>query len=321
MTKKKTTQMRELFFGKKLFVLPGIVDAYEAKIVEASGFKACYMSGGRTSAARGYPDAGFLTMNEMVANAHYIAEALEVPLLSDADTGYGNALNMMRTIKEFIYNGVAAVHIEDQASPKRCGYMPGKQIIDIEEAAGKIRAAVDARNEVDPDFVILARTDAIGAVGGTLDEALRRSEAYMKAGADVSWIEGMKSAEELRYIVERVPKPFLLIPVGIPVDERPSEAELEKMGVACALYPGMLFELTTPLLWEYLHDVNARGAVAQKEWQDWLAKQPRKYPAAPSFFQIAGMPKVKAWEEKYLSAKEMDKYTKSKGIAFGKGLM
>lgn len=321
MKKKKTTQMRELFFGGKLFSMPGIVDGYEAKIVEGCGFKGAYMSGGRTSASRGYPDAGLLTMNEMVANAHYCAEAIDIPLLSDADTGYGNALNMLRTIREFVMAGVAAVHIEDQVSPKRCGFMPGKQVIDMEEAAGKIRAAVDAKNEVDPDFVILARTDAMGAVGGSMDEALRRSEAYKKAGADVTWIEGMKNAEELRYVVERVPKPFLLIPVGIPPAERPSEAELEKMGVACCLYPGMIFELTTPLLWEYLHDVVARGEAAQKDWAAWLAKIPLKYPPAPSFFQIAGMPKVKQWEEKYLSAKDLDKYSKSKGIAFGAGMM
>jgi len=319
--KKKTTQMRELFLGNKLFVLPGIVDAYEAKIVQAAGFKACYMSGGRTSAARGYPDAGFLTMNEMVANAHYIADALDIPLLSDADTGYGNALNTLRTIKEFVAAGVAAVHIEDQVSPKRCGYMPGKQVIEAEEAVGKIKAAADARDDTDPDFVIIARTDALGAVGGTLDDAIKRVEAYRKAGADVSWIEGMKSTDELKYVMERVERPFLLIPVGIPEDELPSDNELEKMGIICTLYPGMLFELTTPLLWEYLHDVNARGLTAQKEWRKWQKSLPRKYPEAPSFFQIAGMPNVKMLEEKYLSAKDLDKYTKSTGIGFGKDQM
>ena len=318
--KKKTTQLRDLFFGKKLFVLPGIVDAYEAKIAEAAGFKACYMSGGRTSAARGYPDAGFITMNEMVANAHYIATALEVPLLSDADTGYGNALSVRRAVQEFIYAGVGGIHLEDQVTPKRCGYMSGKQVIEMEEAVGKLRAAVDVRNELDPDFVILARTDALGAVGGTLDEAVRRAEAYRKAGTDVAFIEGIKSTEELRFITERVEKPILIIPEGIPVDERPDEEEMEKMGVACALYPGMLMHLTTPILWEYLHDVNDRGSVALKEWQQWLAGLPFKYPTAPSFFHISGFPKVKEWEEKYLSAKELDKYLKSKGIAFGEGI-
>jgi len=312
--KRKTTRLKELFSSKEIFVLAGVVDAYEARIVEASGFKACYMSGGRTSASRGYPDAGFITMNEMVSNAHYIATALDVPLLSDADTGYGNALSVRRTVQEFIQAGVAGIHLEDQISPKRCGYMPGKQVIEMEEAVGKYRAAVDARNELDPDFVIIARTDALGSVGGTLDDAVRRSEAYRKTGTDVSWVEGIKSMEELRFIVERVEKPFLLIPVGIPIEERPTEEEMERMGISCALYPGMLFELTTPLLWEYLHDVNNRGLAAQKEWKQWLENLPRKYPPAPNFFQISGFPKVKEWEEKYLSAGELEKYLKSTGI-------
>jgi 2-methylisocitrate lyase-like PEP mutase family enzyme len=319
--KKRTTQLKELFLGNKIFVMPGIVDAYEAKIVEASGFKACYMSGSRTSAARGYPDAGFLTMNEMVENAHYIAEAINVPLLSDADTGYGNALNVRRTIQEFISAGAAGVHLEDQVSPKRCGYMPGKQVIELEEAAGKIRAAVDVRNELDPDFVIIARTDARGAVGGTLDDAIHRSEVYRQVGADVIWIEGLSSIDELKYVIERVQKPYLLLPEGIPLEEQPSEEELENMGIICLLYPGMLFKLTTPLLWEYLHDINARGSIAQKEWEEWIKNLPRKYPPAPSFFQIAGMPNVKVLEGKYLSPKELDKYSKSLGISWGKEQM
>jgi 2-methylisocitrate lyase-like PEP mutase family enzyme len=318
---KKTTRFRELFSKPKLFSMPGIVDAYEAKIVEACGFNACYMSGGRTSASRGYPDAGFLTMTEMVANAHYIATAIDIPVLADADTGYGNALNVRRTVQEFISSGVAAIHLEDQVFPKRCGYMPGKQVIEMEEAIGKIRAAVDVRNEMDPDFTIIARTDAAGAVGGSLEEALRRTEAYRKAGADVSWIEGMKSLKELTYVMQRVAKPFLLIPVGIPWEELPPEEELEKLGVNCALYPGMLFEMTTPILWEFLHDVNNRGIAAQKEWQKWLKDIPRKYPPSPTMWQIIGMSKVKSWEEKYLAAKELDKYTKSTGIGWGKEQM
>ena len=161
----------------------------------------------------------------------------------------------------------------------------------------------------------------LGSVGGTLDAAVRRAEAYRKAGADVSYVEGIKSMEELRFIVERVEKPIMIISAGIPLEERPSEEEMERMGIACVLYPGMLVEFTTPLLWEYLHDVNARGLAAQKEWQQWLEKLPRKYPPAPSVFQISGVAKVKEWEEKYLSAKDLEKYSKSTGIAFGKSQM
>ncbi|MFH1650653.1 MAG: isocitrate lyase/PEP mutase family protein [Chloroflexota bacterium] len=317
----KTKRLRELFFSKEIFILPGVVDAYEAKICEAAGFNACYMSGGRTSAARGYPDAGFITMNEMVANAHYIATALGIPILSDADTGYGNALAVRRTVQEFISAGVGGIHLEDQVSPKRCGYMPGKQVVEMEEVVGKLRAAVDVRNELDPDFLIIARTDALGAVGGTADEAIRRAAAYRKVGADVSFLEGVKDAEELRYVTSRVEGPILFIPGGLPEDERPTEEELQKMGVSCALYPGVITDLTTPLLWEYLHDVCARKGAAHKEWLQWLRGLPRKYPAAPSFFQISGFAQVKEWEEKYLSAGEMEKYQKSTGIAYGKGIV
>lgn len=318
--KKKTTRLRGLFFGNKTVVLPGVCDSYEAKMVQLAGFQALYMSGGRTSAAKGYPDAGFLTMTEMVVNAHYIANSVDIPLLSDCDTGYGNALSVRRAIQEFIMAGVAGVHIEDQVTPKRCGFMPGKQIIGIEEAVGKLRAAVDMRNELDPDFIVMARTDAMGAVGGSPEEAVRRAEAYRKAGTDVTFIEGIKNMKELRFIAERVEKPILVIPEAIPVDERPSEDELEKMGIVGSLNPGMLQKFVNPLIWEFLHDVKARGMVAQKEWIKWLNELPRRFSVAPSLFEISGFAKVKEWEENYMGNKEMEKYQKSTGIAYGKGI-
>lgn len=321
MKKKKTTRLRELFFGDKTFVLPGVCDGYEAKIVQGAGFKACYMSGGRTSAAHGHPDAGLLTMNEMVANAHNIALAIDIPLLSDCDTGYGNALNVRRAVREFIMAGVAGVHIEDQVTPKRCGFMPGKQIIGMEEAVGKLRAAVDIRNELDPDFIVMARTDSLGAVDGSVDEAVRRAEAYRKAGTDVTFVEGIKSMEELRFITERVEKPLMIIPEAIPMDERPTTEELEKLGVVGALNPPLIQDFVTTLLWEYLHDVNARGLAAQKEWAAWIDKLPRKYPVDPGFWTISGFADVKKLEEKYLNPKEMDKYQKSTGMAWGKDIV
>ncbi|MBI4284737.1 MAG: isocitrate lyase/PEP mutase family protein [Chloroflexi bacterium] len=317
----RSSQLKQLLLSGQILILPSVSDAYEARLVQAAGFKACHMSGGNTSAAFGYPDAGLITMTEMTQNAEHIATAVDIPVLSDADTGYGNALNARRAVREFIRAGVAGIHIEDQVSPKRCGYMPGKQVIEMEEAVGKYRAAVDVRNELDPDFVIVARTDVLGSVGGTMDEALRRAEAYRKAGADVTYIEGIKSTEELRFVIERVEKPVMLIPDSIPLSERPSDAEMEGMGIACAMYPGMLIDLVTPILWEYLHDVHDRGLPAMKEWQKWWEDFPRKYGQSPNSFQVSGMAQVKKWEEKYLPAKEMDKYLKSTGIAYGKGEM
>jgi 2,3-dimethylmalate lyase len=319
--KKKTTQLRELFFGNKTFMLPGVCDGYEAKIVQAAGFKACYMSGGRTSAAKGFPDAGLLTMNEMVANAHFIAMTLDIPLLSDCDTGYGNALNVRRAVQEYIMAGVAGVHIEDQVTPKRCGFMPGKQVIGIEEAVGKLRAAVDIRNEIDPDFIVMARTDSLGAVDGSLDEAVRRAEAYRKAGTDVTFVEGIKSAKELQFIAERVEKPLMIIPVAIPVEERPTEKELEELGIVGALNPPVIQDFMTSLLWEMLHDISDRGLVAYNDWNKWLDDFPRKYPKAPSFWTISGFSKIKELEERYLTSGEIEKYQKSTGMAWGKDIV
>ena len=229
-------------------------------------------------------------MNEMVANAHYISLAIDIPLLSDCDTGYGNALNVRRAVQEFIMAGVAGIHIEDQVTPKRCGFMPGKQIIDIEEAVGKLRAAVDIRNELDPDFIVMARTDSLGAVDGTLDEAVRRAEAYRKAGTDVAFVEGIKSMDELRFIAERVEKPLMIIPDAIPVSERPSEEELEKLGVIGALNPPLIQDFVTSLLWEYLHDVNDRGLAAQKEWGEWLNRTPPQIFRRPQFLDDLWIP-------------------------------
>ena len=169
---KQTTRLRQLFERPEVFVLPGCTNAFEAQLVQWIGYEACYMSGAGTSGTlAGLPDAGLLSGSEMVMNAGYMAQAVDIPLVSDADTGYGNAVNVRRTVHAFIRAGVAGIHIEDQVAPKRCGFVAGKQVIPIDEAVGKYRAAVDARNELDEDFIIIARTDSRGAVGGTLEDA------------------------------------------------------------------------------------------------------------------------------------------------------
>src|SRR5207244_1461232 len=155
----------------------------------------------------GLPDAGLVTLTEMVANARYIAAAVSVPLIADADSGFGNAINAMRTVREFITAGVAGIHIEDQVAPKRCGHVAGREVIEIEEAAGKIRAAAAARDELDPDFVLIARTDARGAHGGSLDDAIRRANAYLVAGADMAFVEGPTSVDEVKRICAEVKGP------------------------------------------------------------------------------------------------------------------
>ncbi len=203
-----TTRLRTLLAQPDLLVAPGAYDALSARLVAQAGFPVVYMTGfGTAASVLGEPDVGLLTMSEMVSRAAALAAVVgDRPLIADADTGYGNPINVRRTVREYERAGVAAVHIEDQIWPKKCGHMEGKQIIPIDEMVQKVRAAVDARQ--DPDFVIIARTDANAVYG--LEDALRRGRAYREAGADVIFIEAPRSIEELRTIAQAFPDVPLL---------------------------------------------------------------------------------------------------------------
>src|ERR1700730_2050733 len=203
-----TTRLRELLTSPDLLVAPGAYDALSARLIAQAGFSAVYMTGfGTAASVLAQPDSGLLMMSEMVSRASALAAVVgDLPLIADADTGYGNPINVRRTIREYERAGVAGLHIEDQVWPKKCGHMEGKQIIPIDEMVQKVRAAVDARQ--DPDFVIIARTDA-NAVNG-LEDALRRGRAYREAGADVIFIEAPRSIEELRTIAQAFPDVPLL---------------------------------------------------------------------------------------------------------------
>ncbi len=190
---KPTARFRQLLNSGEMVVAPFIMNALHAKIAESVGFNAIYMTGSGTSAEKGYPDVGLLTQTEMVQNARYIAEAVDIPVISDADTGYGNPLNVYRTVKEYESAGVAAIHIEDQLFPKKCGFFDGKEVIPPEEMVEKLRAAQDARS--DPDFTIIARCDAY-AVNGW-EDTVQRCNAYVEAGADMVFVDGIKSVDDL----------------------------------------------------------------------------------------------------------------------------
>src|SRR5256885_5275009 len=193
-----TTKLRQLLKSTPL-VVPGCYDAMSAKVLEQAGFPAVYMTGYGTSLALlGMPDAGLATMTEMHLNARYIANAVAVPVIADADNGYGNAINVMRTVREYIQTGVAGIHIEDQVIPKRCGHVAGRRVIALDEAVGKYRAADAVRRELDPDFVLIARTDARGAHGGSLDAAIERANAYLAAGAGLALLGGPTSLGGVR---------------------------------------------------------------------------------------------------------------------------
>ena len=193
MTNERTTRLRAMLNTDGMVVAPFCLNALHAKIAESVGFKAVYMTGSGTSAEHGFSDVGLLTQTEMVANARYIANAVDVPVVADCDTGYGNAINVHRAVQEYESIGVSGIHIEDQVFPKKCGFFAGKDLIPMEEHVQKVRAALDARK--DKDFVIIARTDAL-AVNGW-EDTIRRCKAYYAAGADLVFVDGVKTKEDL----------------------------------------------------------------------------------------------------------------------------
>lgn len=233
---KMSTQLRQLLAGREMVTAPGAYDGLTARLIEQAGFRAVYMTGAGTSAARGFPDFGLLTMSEMVENAGVLARSISVPLIADADTGYGNELNVTRAVREYESRGVAAIHIEDQVSPKRCGHQDGKEVIGRDEFVSKIRAAVAARR--DPDFQIIARTDARAVLG--FDEAVDRANAALAAGADMAFVEAPQSLEEVAAIPRLVKGPCLLNVV--PGGKTPpiNLGDVEKMGYRLAILPGIL---------------------------------------------------------------------------------
>ena len=188
-----TTRFRQMLNSGNMVVAPFILNAFHAKIAEATGFEAVYMTGAGTAAERGFPDVGLMTQTEMVQNARYIAKAVSVPVVCDADTGYGNPINVRRTVREYEDAGVAGIHIEDQVFPKKCGFFEGKQVIPQDDMVQKLRAALDART--DPDFTIIARCDAYAVTGW--EDTVKRCRAYRDAGVDMVFVDGVKTVEDL----------------------------------------------------------------------------------------------------------------------------
>jgi isocitrate lyase len=180
---------RELLRTEPYLFTGGVYSPLDAQIAERVGMKSIYLSGYSMALASGWPDMGFLTQTEVARIGAMVAGAVDIPVIADADDGYGNALSTIRTVQEYVRSGVAGIHIEDQVFPKRCGHIAGKTIVPLDQAVGKYRAALDTRDRLNPDFVIIARTDAFGAVGGSLEETIRRGRAYADAGVDLVWPE------------------------------------------------------------------------------------------------------------------------------------
>jgi 2-methylisocitrate lyase-like PEP mutase family enzyme len=236
MTVVPTAKFREMLQTNRLLALPGVYDGITARLSEQRGFKAVYMTGAGTSMSLGFPDFGLLTMTEMAGRAGTIARSVGIPLIADADTGYGNELNVTRTIREYERGGVAGLHIEDQVSPKRCGHLDGKEVVSREDFLSKVRAAVAARS--DGNFFIIARTDARAVAG--FDEAVQRANAALAAGADMAFVEATENLEEMAAVPKRVNGPCLLNIVRGGKTPDVHLRQVEEMGYRVAILPGLL---------------------------------------------------------------------------------
>ena len=254
-----TTKFRQLLNEPGIIQAPGAYDCLTAKIIEQAGFPAVYMTGAGTSVAQlGYPDLGLASMTEMVANAASLTEVVDVPVIADADTGYGGILNVRRTVRQYERAGVAAIHIEDQESPKRCGHLDDKKVISTEEMVQKIRAAVDART--DDDFTIIVRTDSIAVTGW--DDAMHRCDEYMKAGADVLFVEALRTTEEVERAAKNLDIPLLFNFVESGKSPLLSASELDKIGFKIVIYPASALLSVTHVVGQVMAQLKEKGTTA-----------------------------------------------------------
>ena len=251
-----TTRLRRMLSEPGIIVAPGAYDCLTAKIIEREGFPAVYMTGAGTSVSRlGMPDLGLASVSEMTANAEAIAATVGVPVIADADTGYGGTLNVRRTIRQYERAGVAAVHIEDQESPKRCGHLDDKRVVPIEEMVRRLRAAVDART--DDDFVIIARTDALAVTDW--DDTMARCEAYLEAGADVLFVEALRTPEQAARVARTFDVPMLYNFIETGKSPRLSASELEEMGYKIVIFPVSAFTMVAEMVTRLMRELKERG--------------------------------------------------------------
>ena len=283
-------RLRELLDAGGTILAPGAFDPLAARCVEEAGFGAVYMTGFGTAAALlGRPDVGLVTMTEMAGNAARIVACVDIPVIADADTGYGNPINVIRTVGAFEAAGVAGIHIEDQVAPKKCGHMDGKAVISTTEMNQKIRAAADAR--VSPDFVIIARTDAVAVEG--LERAIDRARGYREAGADVLFIEAVRTEEEAAAVAAAFPGVPLLFnwaeggktpPIGLD--------RLRELGYRIVIFPISTLLAATGAMRAILAEISSAGTPT--------AALPG-LPSFEEFLDFIGLPQVRAAEERYAS--------------------
>jgi len=285
---RQTSVLRQLLAGASIVVAPGAHDALTAKIIEKTGFPAVYMTGyGQAASHLGKPDVGLLTMTEMVARAANIVEAVTIPVIADADTGFGNAVNVMRTVREYEKAGVAAIQFEDQVAPKKCGHMTGRQVVPQAEMVGKIKAAADARR--DADLIIIARTDARTVHG--IEEAISRAKAYEEAGADLLFIESPESVAEMKQITASFTVPLLanMVEGGrtplVPVQE------LADIGYKLVIFPTASTYTVTLAITRLMENLKQTGTTAG------MLDQMVTF---TEFNELIGLPQIREYENQYV---------------------
>jgi 2-methylisocitrate lyase-like PEP mutase family enzyme len=292
MSERPTTRLRQLLAGPDLILAPGVADALNARLVAQEGFDAIYMTGSGTTAVRlGMPDIGLLTMTEMVDNAARIADASGLPLIADADNGYGGPFNVRRTVQAYERAGIAAMHIEDQILPKRCGHLEGKQLVPAKDMVAKVMAAVDARR--DDDFVIIARTDALAVEG--FEAALERAALYEEAGADVLFVESPRTAEQLAEIPKRFKTPQLYNMSASGKTPFLPANEIADLGFKLVIYPNWVLLASVRAVTGVLRALKQTGAVAP------LTNEVASF---IEFNDLLGMPEVQRLEERYGAPEE-----------------
>lgn len=252
-------QLRARLAEPGIVVAPGVYDGLSARIAALAGFEAVYVSGGAVARSSGVPDLGLLTMTEVLGRIREVVDAVDVPVIADADTGYGNALNVRRTVREFGRLGVAALHLEDQVTPKRCGHYEDKQLISVGEMAGKVRAAVEARG--DSDLLLIVRTDAIAAEG--FDAAIARGRAYVKAGAEVLFIEAPTSVAEIERVANELGVPLLINMFAGGKTPLMNAADLERLGFKIMIVPSDLQRAAIRAMQETAEELRKFGSTDQ----------------------------------------------------------
>lgn len=291
-------RLRKRLAEPGIVVAPGVFDALSARICEMAGFEVLQHTGYGTAASLlGRPDVGLLSMTEMRDQLHRMVRAVDVPIIGDADNGFGNAVNVDRTVREYIWAGAAGLFIEDQVIPKRCGHMAGKAIVSKEEMMGKLRAALFARDEEDKDALIVYRTDAVAVSG--FDDAIDRARSAADLGVDMVFVEALETVDQMERVVKEVPIPLMLNLVEGGKTPLISKAEAEAMGFKYVMYP------VTPLF---------AAAAALRESMEELRKNGlseslmARLMSFNDFVEVVGLDEIREMEERYLTPGEMNKY-------------